>query len=103
MATSSVQRHASTERVLEPLLLRGGLPAPQRLPSEAERRDALAALVGSALSHLAKQPLLVCHLARHVGLLLLMCKEVLAVATTSRVAASWQPGAGRQQCRRDLC
>jgi len=49
-------------------------------------------LVGSALSHLAKQPLLVRHLARHVGLLLLMCKEVLAVAATGKgEPAGWRP------------
>eukprot|EP00775_Hariotina_reticulata_P010480 gene10480-10639_t len=80
--------------LLEPLLLGGGFPAPQqRLPSEADRRDALAALVGSARSHLAKQPLLVFHLARQAGLLQLMCREVLAVAEAS--PTDLQP-AGRQ-------
>lgn len=55
-----------------------------------ERRAALAALVASARAHLAKDPLLVCHLARRTGLLHLLFKEALA-------AAGGKAGAGAEQ------
>lgn len=46
-----------------------------------ERQDALTSLVDNAHTNLAKQPLLVCHLARQTGLLHLLCKEVLSLTT----------------------
>ncbi|KAF8072639.1 hypothetical protein HT031_000299 [Scenedesmus sp. PABB004] len=61
----------------------GGGSTPFGRTQQAERRDALAALVNSARAALGRQPLLVCHLARQTGLLHLVCKEALAATGSS--------------------
>lgn len=59
-----------------------------RAAVEEQRREALVALVASARSHLAKQQLLVAHLARCTGLLYRLCEEVLATCSGSNACSS---------------
>lgn len=52
-----------------------------KLAAAEQQREALAALVTSARSHLGKQQVMVSHLARHTGLLHRLCEEVLAACS----------------------
>lgn len=61
---------------------------------EEQQREALAALVTSARAHLAKQQLLVSHLARRSGLLYRLCEEVLVFRGSSTGSRPASAGAG---------